>query len=128
MLSPHPTEGKCLNESCGGPITDLWAEFLENASEKAAVSLGTADFTCPYCEFPLRFNPITNRIEASKGGEPLRYHYGAAVRRAAHENTSIFGLMRDKGMLRDSIPAFQNYVFKDRQTPLTDAEGEVVHT
>ncbi len=50
MASPHPTEGICLHSGCGGPLTDIWAEFLEHAAEKAAVSLGTADFTCPHRE------------------------------------------------------------------------------
>jgi hypothetical protein len=128
MASPHPTEGKCLHPGCGGPLTDIWAEFLENAPEKAAVSLGQADFTCPYCNRPLRFDPGTNRVVPPQGGEPLRYHYGAAVKRAAYENTSIFGLMRDKGMLHAGQPAFHDYLFKDRQAPLTEAEGEMIHT
>ena len=128
MASPHPTEGKCLHAGCGGPLTDIWAEFLESTAEKAAVSLGQADFTCPYYSRPLHFDPGTNRVVPPQGGEPLWYHYGAAVKRAAYENTSIFGLMRDKGMLHAGKPAFLDYVFKDRQTPLSDAEGETVHT
>jgi hypothetical protein len=128
MASPHPTEGKCLNEECGGPITDIWAEFLEIAADKAAVSLGKADFTCPYCNFPLRFDPQTNRIVPAQGGEPLRYHHGAAIKRAAYENSSIFGLMRDKRMLNAGKPAFLNYVFKDRQAPLNEVEGETVYS
>jgi hypothetical protein len=128
MASPHPTEGKCLYQDCGGPLTDIWAEFLENATEKAAVSLGQADFTCPYCGRALHFDPGTNRIVPPQGGTPLRYHYGAAVKRAAFENTSIFGLMRDKEILYLGKPAFLGYVFKDRQTPLDDVEGETVHT
>ena len=128
MASPHPTEGKCLHEDCGRPLTDIWAEFLELAAEKAAVSLGRADFTCPYCNRPLRFDPGTNRIVQPQGAAPLRYHYGAAVKRAAYEKTSIFGLMRDKGMLYLGKPAFLGYVFRDRQAPLTEAEGEAIHT
>ncbi len=50
------------------------------------------------------------------------------MKRAGLENNSIFGLMRDKGMLKAGKPAFLDYLFKDRQTPLTDAEGEKVHT
>src|SRR5437868_5250512 len=57
MASPHPTEGRCFYEDCGGPITDIWAEFMETIAEKAAVSLGKADFTCPYCDRSLRFDP-----------------------------------------------------------------------
>jgi hypothetical protein len=106
MPSPHPTEGRCLYRSCGGPLTDIWAELLESAAEQAAVSLGKADFTCPYCNRPLHFDPGTNRVVQPQGGEPLRYHYGAAMTRAAYENTSIFGLMRDKGMLNAGKPAF----------------------
>ncbi len=128
MASPHPTEGKCLHQGCGGPLTDIWAEFMETAAEKAAVSLGQADFTCPYCSRPLRFDPLTNRVVLPHGGGPLRYHYGAAVKRAAYENTSIFGLMRDKGMLKAGKPAFLDYLVKDRETPLRDAEGEAVHS
>jgi hypothetical protein len=127
MASPHPTEGKCLYLDCGGPLTDIWAEFLELPAEKAAVSLGQADFTCPYCDRALRFDPATNRIVPARGAVPLRYHHGAAMRRAAFENTSIFGLMRDKGMLHHGQPAFLGYTFKDRQPPLSAAEGEVVH-
>ena len=127
MASPHPTEGKCLHEDCGGPLTDIWAEFLQETAEKAALGLGKADFTCPYCSRPLRFDPGTNRVVAAQSGTPLRYHYGAAVKRAACENTSIFGLMRDKAMLKGETPAFLGYVFKDRATPLTDWEGEFLH-
>jgi hypothetical protein len=35
---------------------------MENAAEKAAVSLGQADFTCPSCNQSLRFDPRTNRV------------------------------------------------------------------
>jgi hypothetical protein len=49
------------------------------------------------------------------------------VKRAAYENTSIFGLMSDKGMLHLGKPAFLDYMFKDRDTPLTAAEGEAIH-
>jgi len=49
------------------------------------------------------------------------------MQRAAYENTSIFGLMRDKGMLKEGKPAFFDYLFKDRDVPLTFAEGEAVH-
>jgi hypothetical protein len=35
--------------------------------------------------------------------------------------------MRDKGMLRAGTSAFLDYVFKDRESPLTDAEGETIH-
>ena len=127
-MSPHPTDGRCVYEDCGGPITDIWAEFLEVQADKAAVSLGKADFTCPYCNGALRFDPVTNRVVLPQGTEPLRYHYGAAVKRAAFENTSIFGLMRDKAMVKAGRPAFLDYVFKDRTTPLTEAEGEELHT
>jgi hypothetical protein len=95
--------------------------------EKARVSLGQADFTCPYCHRPLRFDPTTNRVVPPQGGEPLRYHYGAAVRRAAFEKTSVFGLMRDKQMLHAGKPAFLDYLFKDRDTPLSAAEGDTIH-
>jgi hypothetical protein len=128
MASPHPTEGKCLHHDCRGPLTDIWAEFLELATEKAAVSLGQEDFTCPYCDRPLRFNPEINRIVAPQGSTPLRYHYGAAAVRAAYENTSIFGLMRDKGMVHQGKPAFLGYRFKDRLAPLSHEEGEAVHS
>jgi hypothetical protein len=101
---------------------------METPAEKAAVSLGKADFTCPYCSRPLRFDERSNRVVPSQGGEPARYHYGAAVKRAAYENTSIFGLMRDKGMVKAERPAFLGYVFKDRDSPLTEAEGETPHT
>jgi hypothetical protein len=67
MPSPHPTEGKCLHQGCGGPLTDIWAEFLENATEKAAMSLGKVDFTCPYCNSPLHFDPGTNRGRGKYG-------------------------------------------------------------
>ena len=36
--------------------------------------------------------------------------------------------MSDKGMLNAGKPAFLDYVFKDRETPLSEAEGETVHT
>jgi hypothetical protein len=36
--------------------------------------------------------------------------------------------MRDKGMLKAGKPAFLDYLFKDRETPLRDAEGESVHS
>ena len=50
------------------------------------------------------------------------------MKRAAYENTSIFGLMRDKGMVKEGRPAFLDYIFKDRETPLGEAEGEMIHT
>lgn len=111
MASPHPTEGRCLYEDCGGPITDIWSEFLANPADRAAVSLGRADFTCPYCGRPLRFNAQTNRIEASGGGQSVAYQNAAAARRAAFEGASIFGLMRDKMMVLDGRPAFLGYHF-----------------
>jgi hypothetical protein len=100
---------------------------MDTVADKAAVSLGTADFTCPYCDRPLRFDPVTNRVVEPQGGELLRYHYAAAVKRASYENSSIFGLMRDKAMLHLGQPAFLGYVFKDRDTPLSLAEGEEIH-
>jgi hypothetical protein len=127
MASPHPTEGRCFYQDCGGAITDIWAEFLETHADNAAVSLGKADFTCPYCGRPLRFDARTNRIVAPGGGEPIRYHHEAAAQRAKYENTSIFDLMRAKGMVKAGIPAFLGYRFQDRHTPLTNAEGDTVH-
>ena len=128
MASPQPTEGRCLHKDCGGPLTDIWCEFLEGTAEKAAIGLGQADFTCPYCSQPLRFDPKTNRVVPAQSGPVLRYHFGAAVKRAASENTSIFGLMRDKAMLNGDMPAFLGYIFKDRDIPLAEWEGEMVHS
>jgi hypothetical protein len=127
-VSPHPTEGKCIHDKCGGPITDIWIEFLETQREKAAVGLGKADFTCPYCGQALRFDAQTNRIIPPQGGEMVKYHYGAALTRARHENTSIFELSRSKGMVKAGVPAFLGYTFKDRDIPLSVEEGETVHT
>lgn len=127
MASPHPTEGRCVHQECSGPIIDIWTEFLETREDKAAVSLGKADFTCPYCSRPFRFDARTNRIIRAQSAQPFRYHYQSAILRAACENTSIFGLMREKGMVRAGVPAFLGYEFKDRREPLTHDEGEVIH-
>jgi hypothetical protein len=36
--------------------------------------------------------------------------------------------MRDKGMLKAGKLAFLDYLFKHRETPLTTADGETIHT
>jgi hypothetical protein len=126
-MAPHTVDGQCTYQDCGGSIIDVWMEFLETSAEKAAAALGKADFTCPYCHRPVRFDFHTKDIVPSQGGEALRYHYGAAVKRAAFENTSIFGLMIGKGMVLGGRPAFLGYTFKDRPSPLTKEEGEEIH-
>src|SRR5438552_980750 len=81
MASPHPTEGKCFHPDCGGPITDIWCEFLEQAAEKAAVSLGQADFTCPYCHRSLRFDLDRSRGRGSPhdpGEQPMNAPFSPA--------------------------------------------------
>jgi hypothetical protein len=127
-MAPHAVGGQCPHQHCGGTITDVWTEFMETPAEKAAAAMGKADFTCPHCSQPVRFDFRTQAILPPHGGEVLHYHYGSAVKRAAYENTSILGLMRDKAMVLAGKPAFFGYAFKDRSlTPLTEDEGEEIH-